>query len=238
MPAPPPPLAVLYEDNHLLVIDKPAGLPTMGGVSGPTAHALAARYLKDKYAKPGNVFVGIVSRLDAMTSGVLVLARTSKAAARLSQQFRESRPGKRYLAVVEGRPHPAAGSLADTVYKDDAAHRMRCAQGQAVASGQAAELHYETLATRGDRALLAIALITGRKHQIRVQWASRGHPVWGDRKYEAVSRMKRGIALHAWQLTIEHPTRKEPMTFLAPPPPAWQKLGFAASGSGWRATST
>lgn len=238
MPSTRPPFTVLYEDNHLLVIDKPAGIPTMGGASGPTAHALAAQYLKKKYAKPGNVFVGIVSRLDAMTSGVLVLARTSKAAARLSQQFRESRPAKRYLAVVHGRPQPGSGRLVDTVYKDDAAHRMRCADGKAVSSGKEAELRYETLAARHDRTLLAIDLITGRKHQIRVQWASRGHPVWGDRKYEAASRTKRGIALHAWQLTIQHPTRKEPLTLIAPPPASWQSFGFEATGAGWRATAT
>ncbi len=122
------PLEILYEDNHLLVVNKPVGIATMGAEAGPTIHSLAASYLKETYGKPGKAFVGVVSRLDSMTSGVLVLARTSKAASRLSAQFAE-RSGeatdKIYLAAVEGSLPEAEGELADHVLKDDAAHRMR-----------------------------------------------------------------------------------------------------------------
>lgn len=227
-----PPLNILYEDNHLLVVNKPAGIPTMGAASGTTVHSLAAAYLKEKYAKPGKVFIGIVSRLDSMTSGVLVLARTSKAASRLSQQFRDSKPQKRYLAIIHGVMRPAEAELRDWIYKDEKAHRMRCAETNA-ATGKKAALRYQTLDRWSHRSLLLVDLLTGRKHQIRSQLSAAGHPIWGDRKYDAPSRMKTGIALHSCELTIEHPTRKEPMTFRAPPPKAWVSLGVEVALDRW-----
>lgn len=233
-------LAVLYEDNHLLVIDKPAGLATMGAEPGiVTAHSLACDYLRYKYDKPGRVFVGVVSRLDSMTSGVLCLARTSKSASRLTPQFAEKSDGgaiKVYLAVVEGdfvgESGGDQGRLIDHVRKDDAAKRMRIVRPSA--DSLEATLRYVVLGRTGRETVLAVQLISGRKHQIRVQFADRGHPVIGDRKYDSrrsltdpIGGGPAGVALHSWQLQIEHPTLKSAMRFSAPPPPSWKPWATA-----------
>lgn len=218
---------LLYEDNHLLVCNKPAGLATMGDAEDLTLHSFAAAYLKVRYKKPAGVFVGVVSRLDRMTTGVIVLARTSKAAGRLSAQFasRSEKPEKIYLAVVEGLlPDPRA-TWSDILFKDEPAHRMRCVDNRTTPRSdvktQHAELEYEVFAQSTDQTAVAVRLLSGRKHQIRVQFADRGSPVVGDRKYGADSRWPQGIALHSWQLQIVHPTLRERMTFTAPPPQAW-----------------
>ena len=218
---------VLYEDNHLLVVDKPAGLATVGTTDRPSLYRWAGAYLKQKYHKPGSVFVGIVSRLDTVTSGVVVLARTSKGAARLSEQIRQSRMRKEYLAVVEGHLADDSGEWSEWLIKDDRAHRMRVAASQSPAA-QLARLRFAVLARGGNGATaytrVQVELLTGRKHQIRVQMAAAGHPVWGDRKYAAVTpAVGRGIALHSSLLELEHPTRRESLRFEAPPPPSWSK---------------
>lgn len=220
-------LPVLYEDNHLLVVDKPAGLPTMGAVSGTTtAVTLAAAYLKQRYGKPGNVFVGVVSRLDSLVSGTLILARTSKAASRLSEQFREQTTDKRYLAWVEGRFAGAEEfvELSDWLAKDEPRQRMAVVS-EGAAGSQLARLRVRTLRVEPARSLLEIELLTGRKHQIRLQLAQRGHPILGDQKYGARTRFPRGIALHCQAVTIQHPTRKVSQTFTAPIPNTWPKVG-------------
>jgi len=215
-------IEILYEDNHLLVVNKPAGLATMGtGDDAPTVHRLACEYLRDKYAKPGKVFLGVVHRLDSMSSGVLVLARTSKAASRLSEQFRlgTGGPEKIYLAVVEGDVAQPRGHFRNWIVKDEGAHRMRVAPAERKYA-QSAELEYDVLrrATGGERStLVAVKLLTGRKHQIRVQFADRAHAILGDVKYDAARQSFRGIALHAWRLTIVHPTKAAPMTFTSLP---------------------
>lgn len=225
-------LRVLYEDNHLLVVDKPAGTATMGAESGMTAHRWAADYLRANYGKPGRVFVGIVSRLDVVTSGVLVLARTSKAASRLVPQFGATSGGsprsraaasKVYLAAVEGTWESARGELQDQVWKDDAARRMRTV-GKGRAGAQEARLRYRKLGDCAGGSILAVALITGRKHQIRTQFADRGHPIWGDRKYGGTRKFPAGIGLHSWRLEIEHPTRKSRMEFVADVPESWGRF--------------
>ena len=215
-------LNVLYEDNHLLVINKPAGLVTMGSPAGePSAVNVAAEYLKQKYDKPGNVFVGVVSRLDRLVSGVLVLARTSKAAARLSEQFRERATEKHYLAWVEGDwSLPEGTELSDWMSKNEAAQRMITVPAGS-RDAQQAKLKLHTLRSTKQRSLMAIELLTGRKHQIRLQLAQRGHPILGDRKYDATTRFPRGIALHSQRLVLKHPTRDEHLTFEAPTPEYW-----------------
>lgn len=236
-----PDLDVLFEDNHLLVVNKPAGLPTMGVESGPTAHSLAAQYIKRSCGKPGRVFVGIVSRLDAMTSGVLVLARTSKAASRLTAQFASkalessnvkkkrgkkptaTAPRKIYLAVVQGGLDAESDRWTDHIHKDEAAHRMRLSV-TARADSQVAELRYQMLSQNQANTTIAVELLTGRKHQIRTQFADRSHPVLGDRKYGSQINFKTGIALHSWRLQIEHPTKRVPMWFQAPLPSSWSKF--------------
>ncbi|WP_417740593.1 RluA family pseudouridine synthase [Rosistilla oblonga] len=218
-----PPFPILFEDNHLLVIDKPAGIATQGVTDGTSVFDQASEYIRVKYQKPGKVYLGIVSRLDTVTSGVLVLARTSKAASRLSDMLRRRTIEKRYLAVVEGTLPDAEGTLVDFVRKDDAAHRMVVCR-ESTADAKRAELRYRVIESSGRQSLIEVELITGRKHQIRLQLASRGMPVIGDRKYDASSTFPQGIALHAWQLTFEHPTKREPMSFECRPPKSWQRL--------------
>lgn len=228
---------VLYEDNHLLVIDKPAGLPTMGTESGgESVYTWASAYIKRRYNKPGNVYVGIVSRLDRLTTGVLILARTSKAAARLSIQFGgpgkskkvSSRAEKLYLAILEGdlvnsSGLSRSGKLVDAVWKDESAHRMRVARVPRPGTKEA-RLRYHVIDHSASRSLVAVRLETGRKHQIRLQFANLGHPVLGDTKYGAGTSFAAGVALHSWRLLITHPTRMTPLEFCAAIPDAWKSV--------------
>jgi 23S rRNA pseudouridine1911/1915/1917 synthase len=217
------PLSILFEDNHLLAIDKPAGLPTMGAPRGQrSAVEEARRYLKRKYHKPGNVYIGVVSRLDAAVSGVLLLARTSKAAARLNEQFKCGTVEKIYWALVDGDPKPPTGELSDYLLKDELAERMRV-----VAAGRGgakhAVLHYRRVCVAASgAALLEIQLLTGRKHQIRVQLASRGWPILGDKKYGSSVAFPKGIALHSRRLALEHPVQRFRLQLTSPPPDYWR----------------
>ncbi len=219
-------LDILYEDNHLLVVNKPVGIATMGAESGPTVHSLGVAYLKKAYHKPGRVFLGIVSRLDAMTSGVLVLARTSKAASRLTPQFAakgESAAGKLYLAVVDGRLEQDQGELADFVRKDDKAQRMRVVEDSA-AGAKLARLRFLTLARSERASIVAVQLLSGRKHQIRLQFSHQNHALLGDRKYDSRTGFPAGIALHSWRLQIRHPTKQTLMSFEADLPRSWSNF--------------
>jgi 23S rRNA pseudouridine1911/1915/1917 synthase len=218
------PLDVLYEDNHLLVVNKPAGIPTQGArAERASLLSLAKAYIKKKYGKPGNVYLGTVSRLDAAVSGVVVFARTSKAAARLAEQFRSRKVRKVYWAIVAG--NPAAGATChDWLAKDEARHRMRVVEGQS-AGAVPARLDYRRLKHLDHGWLLEVTLETGRKHQIRVQLAARSLPILGDRKYGSRESFPGGIALHSRLLELVHPTRGEPMTLVAEPPAAWRSFG-------------
>jgi len=217
------PLAVLFEDNHLIVVNKPAGLPTMGVAPGDDSlHARIQDYWKQKYHKPGNVYVGVVSRLDAFVSGVVVFARTSKAAARLTQQFQTRQVEKTYWAIVEGRGVPAQGVLENYLAKNEAAQRM-----ESVPAGhppaQLARLSYTRLAETAAGTWVEVQLETGRKHQIRVQFTALGHPVLGDRKYGATHSFPHGIALHSRQLRLQHPVTKAELEFTADLPDYWPR---------------
>lgn len=200
----------------------------MGAESGPTVHSVAADYLKRTYNKPGNVFVGIVSRLDAMTSGVIVLARTSKAASRLVPQFSgnsigQAKATKTYLAVLDGHLDSDRGILIDEVIKDDTAKRMRVVAVETPMTRRA-QLRYVVMAEDDESTLVAVRLDSGRKHQIRLQFAERGHAVLGDRKYGSTRPFSKGIALHSFELEVTHPTRGERMKWRAKPPPSWTAL--------------
>lgn len=220
---PSPPMDVLYEDNHLLVVNKPALLPTMGvDASRPSLLSLAKEYVRLKYNKPGNVYLGVVSRLDAPVTGVVLLARTSKAASRLTEAFRSRAVQKLYWAVVRGCPNPPHGTLEHYLRKDER-HRKMHVTNAGAADAQLARLQYEVRADSGEFSLLEVQLETGRKHQIRVQLAKLGHPVLGDRKYGSADPFASGIALHSRRLQIEHPIRNEPLEFVAPPPVTWSK---------------
>jgi 23S rRNA pseudouridine1911/1915/1917 synthase len=224
-PMPGPGLEVLYEDNHLLAVCKPAGLATMGAPGGQTTLlTLAKQYIKQRYHKPGNVYLGVVSRVDAPVTGVVLLARTSKAAGRLSEQFRTRTVSKVYWAIVEGVIEPAEAECVDWLVKDDAARRMRVVEAE-TRDAQEARLGYRRLGAAGPDSLVEVELHTGRKHQIRVQFAHRGHPIVGDAKYGSRRRFPAGIALHARRLVFLHPTKSQPIELLAPLPAAWRRLG-------------
>jgi 23S rRNA pseudouridine1911/1915/1917 synthase len=219
-------LEILYEDNHLLAVLKPAGLATMGvAADSPSLWKIAKDYLKQKYQKPGNVYLGVVSRLDSPVSGVVLFARTSKAAARLTEQFRAHRVKKIYWTLVEGTMLPISGTLTHHLARDDAHHRMRIV-GAALPGVQQATLSYRALKTvQKGLSLVEIELHTGRKHQIRLQLAESGHPIIGDRKYGSHRTFGGGIALHARRLTVDHPIRHDSMTFEAPLPKTWIRFG-------------
>jgi 23S rRNA pseudouridine1911/1915/1917 synthase len=214
-------LDILYEDNHLLVIHKPAGLLSQSAVRGDdNVVARVERYLVARYAKPGRAFVGLVHRLDRNTSGVLVLARTSKAAERLTTAIRDRRFAKRYLAVVHGHPEPS-GHLRHELVSDEDGSRV-----VTTGSGKPCDLSFTRLAARGDYALLGVELGSGRKHQIRVQCAAAGFPLVGDRRYgrRVDASLIGRPALHAVRVELPHPTRPERLVFEAPLPSDFSSL--------------
>jgi 23S rRNA pseudouridine1911/1915/1917 synthase len=231
-------LDVLYEDNHLLVVNKPAMLPTMGVAEDrPSLLTVAKEYIRRKYNKPGNVYLGIVSRLDAPVTGVILLARTSKAASRLSQQFRERDVEKLYWAIVKAPVEPGEGQLIDFLRKDER-HRRMHVTGASAPDAQRAELTYRVIRPDGEIgrggtgetsmksspfALLEVRPLTGRKHQIRLQLSHAGLPIVGDRKYGSTRPFAAGIALHSRRLVIEHPVSKIQLEFEAPLPALWQR---------------
>jgi len=214
---------ILYEDNHLLGVVKPPGVLAQGDRSGDaTLLDEAKAYLKQKYAKPGNVFLGLVHRLDRPASGVLMLARTSKAASRLSAQFRQGTVEKSYVVVVEGRPPAREGELVAHLAQKGDAQGLTRGSLQPFPGSREARLRYRVRGQGADRAELAVELLTGRRHQIRVQLALVGCPVWGDGKYGAASRLPgRRIALHASRLVVAHPVTREPVVLEAEPPAGW-----------------
>ena len=219
------PFPILYEDNHLLVVDKPPGLAVMGVQKERSSLlTLAKQYVKQKYDKPGNVYLGIVSRLDAPVTGAVVIARTSKAAARLTEQFRSGSVKKVYWALVEGVPEPEEAACVDWLRKDER-HRKMHTTHENHPEAKEARLSYRTLALLPRATHMEVLLDTGRKHQIRVQLAHRGHPILGDRKYRATAEFPEGIALHSRRIELVHPVRKTPVQLVAPLPKCWSRFG-------------
>jgi 23S rRNA pseudouridine1911/1915/1917 synthase len=215
-------LAILYEDNHCLAVAKPAGVvSTHFQGKEETLDRAVKEYLRHKYKKPGNVFLGVVHRLDKPVSGVLLFARTSKAAARLAEQFREGTVEKVYWAMVEGEVGRAAGSLEDWLRKDKERGRVEIMEPRS-RGARLALLHYQRRAVHGDLSWLELRPQTGRTHQLRVQLAHHGHPIYGDAKYGSVHTFGRAIALHARALTFLHPVRYEPVTLTADVPRPWR----------------
>ena len=212
---------VLYEDNHLLALYKPAGLLVQGDQTGEDSLLdLGKAWLKVRYAKPGQVFLGMVHRLDRPVAGVVLFCRTSKAAARMSAQFRTGTPRKIYLAVVEGRMTSAGGRLIQHIERRD--ERSSRIVPVPTAMSREARLSYRVLESSESRSLVGVDLETGRHHQIRVQLASLGHPVVGDLRYGASAPMeKKQIALMARELVVNHPVRGEAMVFRSPIPLDW-----------------
>jgi 23S rRNA pseudouridine1911/1915/1917 synthase len=221
-------LDILYEDNHVIALNKPAGWPTTHfDGKEETVDRLVKSYLKEKYKKSGNVFLGVVHRLDKPVSGSLVFARTSKAAARLSEQFREGVVEKVYWGVVESQDAGApwgkaeSGSLEDYLKKNELQARVEVVSKK-LPGAQLARLLFQVRGRHNGLTWLELRPHTGRKHQLRVQLASRGCPIHGDAKYGSDRPFAHGIALHARSLTFLHPTTKEPITVTAEVPKIWR----------------
>jgi 23S rRNA pseudouridine1911/1915/1917 synthase len=225
-------ISLLFEDNHCLAVCKPAPLLTQGVPAGiPTLESMVKQYLKTKYHKAGNVYLGIPHRLDRPVSGVVLFARNSKAASRLAEQFERRQVTKVYWGALEGEIAPDEGMWADWLRKiKEEARSEQVAEG--TAGARQAALRYRRLGPCADGCLVEFRPETGRMHQIRLQAALRGHPIRGDDLYGArlafgpattVPR-ERIIALHARSLTFLHPIRYEPITVTAPLPAVWGEL--------------
>ena len=211
-------LNVLYEDNHVIVVEKPFNvLSQADNTNDLDMLSIVKSYIKDKYNKPGDVYLGLVHRLDRPTGGIMVFARTSKAASRLSDAIRRGKFTKKYLAVVNGCLEEKEGYLEDYLLKLDNNDTIVDSRGKY------AKLTYKVLEEKGDLSLVDINLETGRHHQIRVQFASRNHSLYGDQRYGMLD--KKQLALYAYYLSFPHPTKDEVLEFrLMPNGNIWDKF--------------
>ncbi len=213
-------IKVLYEDNHLLALFKPARIPTQGDITGdPSLLDWARKWIGKKYEKPGSVYIGLVHRIDRPVQGVVIFARTSKAAARLSEQFRNHTVRKTYLAMIHGMPEKAEG---------EASLHLAKKRGKSFAvpeqdpRARYASLHYRVIDSAPRYCLVEVEPVTGRHHQIRATLAQMGHPILGDVKYGSTLRLNPGeIALLARTITLRHPTREMTITIESPLPDNW-----------------
>lgn len=215
-------LKILYEDNHIIVVEKPPNVPSQADkTTDEDMLTIIKRYIKEKYNKPGNVYLGLVHRLDRPVGGVMVFAKTSKAASRLSEQVRNKTFKKEYLAIVDGKLDVKSGILEDYLVKNEK-NNLSKVTNKETKNAKYAKLDYEVLKYNKEinLSVLRILLHTGRHHQIRVQLANMGHSICGDQKYGTRGRGKQ-ISLWAYKLTIEHPITKESMTFIDVP----EKIG-------------
>ena len=207
-------LKVIYEDNHIIVVEKIPNIPSQSDKTGDIDMlTLVKNYIKEKYNKPGNVYLGLVHRLDRPVGGIMVFAKTSKAAGRLSQQVRDKIFKKEYLTVVDGKIDKKSGTLEDYLYKDER-NNISKVVNKDKKNAKLAKLDYEVLAYNEVKnlSLVKVNLHTGRHHQIRVQFSNFGHSIFGDQKYGTRGQGKQ-IALWAYKLSIKHPITKEDMTF-------------------------
>lgn len=216
-------LHVLYEDNHVLCVEKPVNMPVNADDSRDVdLFSQCKLYLKQKYNKPGNVYLGLVHRLDRPVGGVMVFAKTSKAASRLSEAVRNHALKKEYIAVLDGIPKEKNAILEDYLIKDHKTNMVRVTDAK---HGKKSVLEYTVLEEKKGKAFIHIFLGTGRSHQIRVQFASRGLPLMYDQRYNPRPR-KGQIALFAYQLTFPHPTLHENIVVSLPKPEydPWDKF--------------
>lgn len=223
------PVDIIYEDNHLIVVNKRSGHIVQGDKTGDTPLSdLVKDYIKKKYNKPGEVFLGTIHRLDRPTSGIVLFARTSKALSRMNKMFAEKKVQKTYWAVTEKPPQPAKGSLENHLQKNEKQNKSYVTKGQ----GKFAELAYQVLGKSDRYTLVEVYPKTGRHHQIRVQLSHIGAIIKGDLKYGAKRSNKDGsIHLLARKIEFIHPVKKEAVSIVANPPedPVWDyfKQSFA-----------
>ena len=210
---------IIYEDNHILIIEKPVNIPSQEDSShDPDVISILKQDIKKRYDKPGNVYLSLVHRLDRPVGGVMVLAKTSKAASRLSSEIREGSFRKRYLCVVNGTPQRASGLLENYLLKDAKRNIVRIVE-RGVPGAKKAVLEYKTMETSKDYSLISVKLRTGRSHQIRVQLAEIGHPLYGDQKYgREFAAPGEQISLWSSQISFMHPTRGINISFVSNPP--------------------
>lgn len=206
-------LNVIYEDNHIIIVEKPAGVPTQADYTkDPDMYNLVRDYIKEKYNKPGEAFVGIVHRLDRPVGGIMVFARTSKGASRLSEQIRNRTFTKIYLAEVNGHLKNKKGTLENYIIKNEKKN-MSFIGNKEDADAKLALLDYEVIEEREETSIVKITLHTGRHHQIRVQFANIGHALIGDNKYGKVVKGHSDVRLWGYLLKFKHPTKDEIMEF-------------------------
>ena len=210
-------VGIVYEDNHLLVAVKPPNMPAQADASGDLDLLSAMKaYIAEKYEKPGAVYLGLVHRLDRPVGGLMALARTSKAAGRLSSQVREKTLSRQYVAAVRGAPPAERGELCDWLVKDEKTNTVSVA-GKGAPGAKEARLAYAVAGRAGELTLLRVKLFTGRSHQIRVQLSNAGMPIWGDARYGG-GKPGEQIALWGMHLGLVHPTKRERIAFTAPAP--------------------
>ena len=210
---------VLYEDNHLLVVVKPANLPTQADASGDDdLLSILKRYIGEKYQKPGNVYLGLVHRLDRPVGGVMVFAKTSKAAARLSEAFAKHEQDRKYLAVLQGELR-GSRELVNFLLKTETGNQKFTVKAvpENTPGAKRAMLITRPIAVQNSLTLTEVTLFTGRAHQIRVQHAAAGFPLWGDARYGG-GKPGQQIALWAYRLSFKHPTKDETLSFTVLPP--------------------
>ena len=199
---------IIYEDNHIIVVYKKENIPVcLDESNDEDLLTIIKKYIKEKYNKPGNVYLGLVHRLDRPVSGIMVFAKTSKAASRLSEQIRNKEFKKTYYAVIEGKTKES-DTLIDKLLKDSKTNIVKVDK-----NGKEAILNYERISYKNNLSLVKINLKTGRSHQIRVQFSSRNLPLYGDNKYNKNAKVKEQIALLSKKIEFIHPTTKENLSF-------------------------
>lgn len=215
-------IKVIYEDNHIIVVEKPVNVPSQSDKTGDMdVLSMIKEYLKEKYHKSGNVYLGLIHRLDRPVGGVMVYAKTSKAAARLSEQVREKMMEKKYLSIVDGKMEKESSILEDYLWKNESTNLSKIVK-EGTKNAKYAKLEYRVIKYEKEinLSVLEIKLYTGRHHQIRVQFSSRNHSIYGDQKYGTRGKGKQ-IALWAYELSFEHPITKKRLTFKSVP----EKIG-------------
>lgn len=218
-------LNVIYEDNHIIVVQKPVNIASQADKTGDIDMlTMVKEYIKEKYNKPGNVYVGLVHRLDRPVGGIMIFAKTSKAAARLSESIRTKDFQKTYLAIVHNENLKDEGIFEDYLYKNEALNKSMVVSKEKHGS-KLSKLSYKTLKSDNDLSLVEIKLETGRHHQIRVQFSSRGNSLYGDQKY-GKGPSNTQIALWAYKIEFKHPTQDKILTFECMPNPIgiWEKF--------------